>query len=376
MVKYQQEKGKGVKKMHELSVEIPTYNEADNLPLIVERLEELPVDMEIIVIDDNSPDETARVAQELSTKYKNIKVLKRPGKMGLASAIYDGMKISEGNYIAVIDADLQHPPETLPLLLQKAKEGNDIVIASRYMEKGGVEKFSLYRRIVSRGATFIAHLMISETRSVKDPLSGFFLFRKDLAMKKIENYRGYKILLEILASANAKRIAEVPYIFLPRLKGKSKLTMKENVDYIRLVMALSKVRSSRYLRVGLTGILLNEILLYLFHSFIFVGNGWFPLAISSVLAVELTTLMNYSRNIFRQVPSVNSTKRTRRFLLYNTAMGPSLALNVVTLLVLSLLMPYLLANVFGIVLAIGLNYSLGGRLLPGAASPPHTDLSS
>ncbi|MCL4334803.1 MAG: glycosyltransferase family 2 protein [Candidatus Thermoplasmatota archaeon] len=349
--------------MKELSVEIPTYNEAENLPLIVEKLEELPVDMEIIVIDDNSPDGTASIAEELALKYKNIKVLKRPGKMGLASAIYDGMVISDGNYIAVMDADLQHPPQTLPLLLQRAKEGNDIVIASRYIENGGVEKFSFYRRIVSKSATFIAHLMLRETRSVSDPLSGFFIFRKDIVKRKIENYTGYKILLEILATSSGHKIAEVPYVFRPRLKGKSKLTMKENLDYMKLVFSLSRGRISRYIAVGLSGIILNEALLFMFRTFIFSNSYLGYLAFSSILAIEITTAANFLRNIHWQDSNVFGAVRPAKFLKYNGAMAPSILLNVLVLVALSPFITYLLANLVGIIIAIGFNYAIGGKLI-------------
>lgn len=166
--------------MVELSLEIPTYNEAGNLPVLIERLEGLDLDLEIIIIDDNSPDGTYEVAQGLAEKYHNIKTLKRPGKLGLASAISDGLKLASGNYVAVMDADLQHPPETLLKMFDEAKKGNDIIIASRYTDKGRIEKFGLVRRLTSKGATFLTHALLRETRSIKDPMSGFFIFRRSI----------------------------------------------------------------------------------------------------------------------------------------------------------------------------------------------------
>ena len=125
-----------------LSVIIPTYNEADNVAELIERIERSlnGRSFEIIVVDDNSPDGTAKIVEGFGKDH--IKVLKRPKKLGLASAILDGMKVADGNIIAVMDADLQHPPELLPELLKKVEDGYDIAIASRYVDGGKVEEWS------------------------------------------------------------------------------------------------------------------------------------------------------------------------------------------------------------------------------------------
>jgi len=154
-----------------LSIIVPTYNEAENIGELIERIETSlkGLDFEVIVVDDSSPDGTAEIAEELGRAYRNVKVIKRPRKMGLASAALEGMREAKYRLIAVMDADLQHPPELLPKLLERAKEGYDIVIASRYVKGGGVEGWSLWRRLISRGATLLAHALFLETRKVKDP---------------------------------------------------------------------------------------------------------------------------------------------------------------------------------------------------------------
>jgi dolichol-phosphate mannosyltransferase len=163
-----------------LSIIVPTYNEAENIGELIERIETSlkGLDFEVIVVDDSSPDGTAEIAEELGRAYRNVKVIKRPRKMGLASAALEGMREAKYRLIAVMDADLQHPPELLPKLLERAKEGYDIVIASRYVEGGGVEGWSFWRRLISRGATLLAHTLLPKTRGVKDPMSGFFCVQK------------------------------------------------------------------------------------------------------------------------------------------------------------------------------------------------------
>lgn len=159
-----------------LSIITPTYNEAENIREFIERVVVAmkEVSYELIVVDDNSPDGTADIAEQLSSKYGNIKVLKRPNKLGLASAVRDGFNKTKADIIAIMDADLQHPPELLPKMLDEIKSGCEIVVASRYVEGGSVEGWSVLRKIMSKGAIFLAHLLYPRTRAVRDPISGFF----------------------------------------------------------------------------------------------------------------------------------------------------------------------------------------------------------
>ena len=225
-----------------LSIIVPTYNEAENVRELIERVEASlkGLDFEVIVVDDSSPDGTAEVAEELGRAYGNVRVVRRPKKMGLASAVLEGMKVAKHELIAVMDADLQHPPELLPKLLGRAGEGHDVVVASKYVEGGGVRGWSFWRRLLSRGATLLAHALLPETRKVKDPMSGFFLFKKSVVEGVELNPIGYKLLLEVLVRGRYESVAEVPYIFEARRRGRSKLGLKEVFDYVVFLFKLMR----------------------------------------------------------------------------------------------------------------------------------------
>jgi dolichol-phosphate mannosyltransferase len=228
------------RKTCELSLIIPTYNEADNIPELIERVERSLKgrNFEIIVIDDNSEDGTADIAEKLGAKYGNVKVLRRNGRLGLGSAVVDGIRMSSGDLLAVMDADLQHPPELLPKMVKAAEKGFDVVIASRYVDSGGVKGWSYLRRVISTGAILLAHILLPKVRTVKDPVSGFFLIRSSVVDGVPLNHSGYKILPEILVKGRYSRVAEVPYILMPRRRGESKLNSREIISYALLLLKL------------------------------------------------------------------------------------------------------------------------------------------
>jgi dolichol-phosphate mannosyltransferase len=173
----------------------------------------------------------------------NVKVLERSCRMGLASAVVDGLRLAESNVIAVIDADLQHPPELLPRMLEKINEGHDIVVASRYIEGGSIEGWSPLRRIISKGAVKLAQLLLPSLRTLRDPVSGYFMFKREVFEgMKVLKPSGFKILLEVLARGKYSSVAEIPYTFRSRVKGKSKLILKEIIGYT-LFLLKARVRS-------------------------------------------------------------------------------------------------------------------------------------
>jgi dolichol-phosphate mannosyltransferase len=223
-----------------ISIIIPTYNERENIAILVKDIRDQLVgyDYEIIIVDDNSPDGTGIIADKLAEKYRNIKVLHRPCKMGLASAIIDGLGKAEGDIISVLDADLQHPPSLLPKMIEGIKKGKDIVVASRYTLGGKIEGWSPQRRIVSKIAIALAHFLLPKTRKVKDPVSGYFSFKRSVITERIKPL-GYKFLLEVLTEGKYDAVSEVPFTFKPRLRGKSKLGSKTVCDYIRQILHLS-----------------------------------------------------------------------------------------------------------------------------------------
>lgn len=224
-----------------LSIIVPTYMEKESLPELVGRIESSlkPEKFEIIIVDDASPDGTAECAEDLNKDYRNIKLVRRGDKLGLSSAVLDGFKRASAQVLAVMDADLQHPPELLSRMYAKISEGYDLVVASRYAEGGSIDGLSLRRRIVSKGATSLAHVLLPRTRNVRDVMSGFFMLRRNVIEEVKLNPVGFKILLEIIVRGNHSLVTEVPYTFKPRIRGKSSLSLKEAWNYIIHIYRLS-----------------------------------------------------------------------------------------------------------------------------------------
>ena len=242
-----------------LSIVVPTYNEAENLPHLLERIDHAlgDVSYEVIVVDDDSPDGTWRVAESLSSRYP-VRVVRRRGQRGLGTAIVEGLRRAQGDYVAVIDADLQHPPELLPTMLRAAEEkGADIVVATRYAPGGGVEGWSRLRLLMSRAAGLLAHLLLPEARKTSDPMSGYWLVRRSLLEGMELRGESWKVLLEILVRAPGARVEEVPYVFQRRERGESKLGPRAMLDYVRDLLRLSNYRVIRFAAVGASGAVVN-----------------------------------------------------------------------------------------------------------------------
>jgi len=222
-----------------VSIIIPTFNEAENVERVIARCREAMAgdDFEIIVVDDDSPDQTWRVAEHATADTDRVRVIRREDERGLGTAILCGFDHAQKEFCAVIDADLQHPPELIPELANHATEYVDIVIGSRYLKGGYVENWPLGRRIVSRGAIALTKLWVEETRGLDDPLSGFFLVRRSVVTDVSLRPEGYKILLEILVKCDYSHVVEVPYSFTERKQGNSKLSADAYRQFItHLVM--------------------------------------------------------------------------------------------------------------------------------------------
>jgi len=219
--------------MKKVSIIVPTYNERENISKLLNRIFSIfrknKINGEVIIVDDNSPDGTGLLAKKLIKKYRNLKVLHRKEKMGLSSAILDGLKIMNGKILGVMDADLSHPPEMIPLMLDIMKNENaDFVIGSRYVRGGKIKGWDFYRKTVSKVGTLLSKIFTN----VKDPMSGFFLI-KSKCVKGIQfNPTGFKICLEFIIKANYNKIIEVPITFIERKKGKTKIGFKEYFNYL------------------------------------------------------------------------------------------------------------------------------------------------
>lgn len=224
-----------------LSVVVPTYNERDALPVLVARMVEvargLPV--ELVIVDDASPDGTGVLADEAAKSSSiPITVVHRSGKAGLASAVLEGAAAAHADVVSVMDADLSHPPQLLPALWQAIQHGADIAVASRYVAGGGTERWPLRRRVVSRVATLAARWGLG--LRARDPLSGFFAVRRELLTGYHYRGLGYKLLVEILAMHRGRPVAEIPYRFVERQRGKSKLDSGEILAFLRLLWHLRR----------------------------------------------------------------------------------------------------------------------------------------
>jgi dolichol-phosphate mannosyltransferase len=213
-----------------ISVIVPTYNEAGSLPPLVDRLTKAMAGhtWELVVVDDGSPDGTADVAARLSAEHP-VWVVRRPGKAGLASAVITGFKEARGDVLVVMDADLSHPPETVPALVQAIDEGADLAVGSRYVAGGATMDWPLRRRIVSRVACLLGNALVP----VRDATSGFFAVRRTALDGVRLNAIGFKIGLEVIARAKTNKIVEVAYTFRDRELGASKFGRREVVQYLQ-----------------------------------------------------------------------------------------------------------------------------------------------
>ncbi|MBI4186606.1 MAG: glycosyltransferase [Chloroflexi bacterium] len=345
-----------------VSIIVPTYNERDNITPLVERLHHALSGRayEVIFVDDNSGDGTAELASALSAKYP-VKVIVRKDKRGLASAVVDGLSRASGSIIGVMDADLQHPPEVLPELLREVDSGADIAIASRYVKGGGCQGWGRVRKIVSRGAIFLAHLLLPSTKRVKDPVSGYFAFDRRVLDGAELRPTGFKILLEIIMVGRFHKIAEVPYTFGTRSGGESKLSLRQQIEYLKHIYSLMRrsgelTRFAKFCLVGFSGVLVNMGLLWLLTEVV----GLFYL-LSAAFSIETSIITNFTLNdrfTFRDRRSAGVKSFAGRLLKFNLVSLAGLVLNMSTLWLFTEVFGvyYLVSNLFGIAVAILWNY--------------------
>ena len=341
-----------------LTVVIPTYNEAENIGRLIDRLVEVlessgNSNFEILVVDDNSPDGTCLVVREKALSDRRIRCLLRRRNRGLASAIVRGIAWARGDYVIVMDADFQHPPEIVPKLLEEAlRSGADIVVATRYSKGGGVEGWSRRRLLMSKMATLIAHILVPETRKTSDPMSGFFLVRKNAINLEKLNPRGYKILMEILARTPGARVSEVSYVFRNRMAGKSKLGAKTVVDF--LVHAASLSRMVRFALVGLLGAVLNLLVM---DTALLMGAHRL---LAGLLGIEAGLLFNFVLHEAWTFETHMSRGWAKRLIGYH---GASIGGILTTLTVMEALaslagVPPVQGQAIGIIAGFGVNYGI------------------
>lgn len=322
-----------------LSLIIPTYKESENIPTIVSQLSHL-LDQtirdryELIIVDDNSPDKTWEVAQSLMSEYPQLRVMRREKERGLSTAVIRGWQAAQGEILGVIDADLQHPPETLLQLYAEMERGADLAVASRHVAEGGVSDWSIIRRFLSRGAQVLGLIILpGVVGRVSDPMSGYFMVRRDAIMGKVMDPVGYKILIEVLGRGNIRWIGEAGYVFQERQEGESKVTGKQYIEYIQhlLKLRMSRWPLGRFIRfgvVGFSGVFVDMGVFYVLREMLVLG-----LTRSAILSAEVAILNNFLWNDIWTFGDISrtqkgSSKRVKRFLKFNLVCLAGLILNV------------------------------------------------
>jgi len=285
-----------------ISIVLPTYNEARSIQEVLRRaseaLRKAGEEHEIIVVDDSSPDRTADLAEAVANQLP-VRVLRRQGRQGLATAVVDGWSIAKGDTLGVMDADLQHPPEVLTRLVSALRSHNaDVAIATRSGPGGGsAETWSWMRRLSSWSARHLAACVLPRTLAeVSDPMSGMFLARARVLQGVRLEPTGYKILLEVLGKAHCRDLVEVPFVFQARSLGSSKLGLRESAQYLahlaRLARFTGQLRSwIRYAAVGFTGAVVNVGVL----TFLAERRAW-PLGWALLVAIPLALVNNFFWN--------------------------------------------------------------------------------
>ncbi len=348
-----------------ISIVIPTYKEADSIEEVLRRsgtaLAQSGEEYELIVVDDNSGDGTAELAEKLSGEF-HVRVLRRAGRQGLATAVVDGWKIARGDLLGVIDADLQHPPEILnQLAAALRRSGADLAVASRYIAGGGTSDWEFVRRVISSGATHLAASVLPlKLSAVSDPMSGMFVVRAAAIAGADLSPLGYKILLEVLAKGRIGHVVEVPYEFEERTRGSSKLGLRQYGEYlahlVRLSFSTGQLRAwIAYGLVGLTGGVLDVGLIC------WVGRAGGHAAWAVPLAVEAALLWNFLWNqnatFARRLRSISAKAGSAsRLWRYQKVCLPGAILNIALTL-------FLISQGLGLALA-----AAAGVLLDGAVN--------
>ncbi len=374
-----------------LTLVVPTFNEAENVPTLVEGLRRglEGVDYRIVFVDD-STDATPEIVLSLAESDGRISMIHREGEDregGLSTAVTMGMDAASGEsmYTCVMDADLQHPPEKVREMLEAAETSEaEVVVASRYVKGGDYSGLpGPVRKAVSVGSKSLAQIVFKEARKTSDPMSGFFLVRNEAISGIQLRPTGFKILLEILVCAPELKVIEVPLRFQARNAGVSKATMRQGMDYLAHISSLfwyvpSAGRFWKFAMVGASGILVNMATLFFLAEYI---NA--DLVIAWMFAVGLSILSNFLLNNAFTWRDVRHSSRIhfllRGALAYPVAIagiGANFAAYYPLLKYVTDAFPYyLLFNLMGIVAATAVNFILSSRLVFKPSLPKNLDPS-
>ena len=284
----------------DLAVILPTYKERENIPLIIDKLEDALQGLawEAIFVDDDSPDGTAEVVTAHARLDTRIRLIHRVGRRGLSSACLEGMLATSAPVVAVMDADLQHDETILPEMLRRLnQESLDLVVGTRNAEGGSMGEFGRARRFLSRSGKKISH-SVCRTQ-ITDPMSGFFLLRRSFLQEVVRDMQGqgFKILVDLLASSSRPvRLAEVGYTFRSRRFGESKLDVVVGLEYVFLILnnllgGIIPVRLALYLLVGALGLATHLVTLLLLSQ-----SAHLHFVAAQLIATFVAMIENFSLN--------------------------------------------------------------------------------
>lgn len=293
-----------------ISVVVPTYQELENLPHLINRLDLLRIDhdltLEVLLMDDQSGDGSKEWVAQCG--YDWVKLIEREGPRGLSPAVLDGIEAASHPVVVVMDADLSHPPEKVPDMLLGLQAGQQLVIGSRYVTGGSTDdEWGFFRWFNS----FIATMLAKPLTKVSDPMAGFFTFRKaELEQSGTLNPVGYKIALEVMVKCRMTNVGEVPIHFVDRVHGESKLSLKEQLKYIQHLRRLYIYKFgtwshlAQFLFVGATGVLINLLVLYALVGASVMEEVAFAGGIAASLVTNFLLNRRFSFSYAREQPII------------------------------------------------------------------------
>ena len=341
----------------QISIIVPTYNESQNIVGILKSIHDnIPKGLltETIVVDDNSPDGTGKIVEDYISNIKKIaentiNIVHRKAKDGLSSAILNGIQTAKGETIVVMDSDFSHPPQIIPKMIDAFKQYQcDLVVASRYITGGNIQGWTTKRKLMSKIATSIAKNGLGI--KTKDPMSGFFAFKKNIIKELNFDAIGYKILLEMLVKTKGVKVKEIPYTFENRKLGSSKLDSSTIIDYFKSVFKLYRYgkinekqerrtsvrffsKAARFFTVGASGLAINYLVSLLFADGI--SNLWYIHATTIGIIASMTTnfLLNKTWTFSdRDFSLIKTLKQYGKFVAFSS-LGALLQLGIVFYLV-------------------------------------------
>lgn len=349
----------------EITVVTPSFNEQGNIKGTVERISAALKGIEHeIIVEDDSTDKTPDIVKSLEKEYP-VRLFHRKGeaRLGLAEAIVHGIGEAKGKYICTIDSDLQHPPEKVADMYQKATETNaDMVFASRYVPGGSAEGLhGPIRKLASLVTKYLAYIFVDPARKTSDPASGFFLFKKAAVKDAQLAPIGYKISIEILARGNINTVEDVPYVFKTRTADDSKFDKKQVYLYIKHLLTLfftipALGRFIKFGLVGVSGTVLNLGIVATCKELVGLTNN-----ISSIVGIGITIFTNFLLNnafTWKDLKAKSRQEWLKKVGLYyiGSGVGAAVTFGIFWTGTEKLGIHYLISQAIGIIVAMVLNF--------------------